>query len=251
MVVNKEGDLELYAVHDTPKATTWSSRGDLVVGAGQTYQVLSGQREEDELQEEPWGIPRAPSQAAKAQTISRSRSGPSREESSIRGRGRGRRSEAAPSPPMFGRGDEDGFPALTPAASKTTNLAATRPNEARTYSPASLRSHTLYREGSDPLRDGKDAANHSRSKHGNHDSDAATVEAPSRGRSHVKNRNQSSNRRQHSTGVGNVVQDDISMTMRRLVIRGYGIGDVWQFSSLPFTLSNHPYAHFSLITMPV
>jgi hypothetical protein len=42
MVVNKDGDLELCTVHDTPKQASWSARGDLVIGAGLGYQVLPG-----------------------------------------------------------------------------------------------------------------------------------------------------------------------------------------------------------------
>lgn len=42
MLVNKEGDLEVHALYDTPKPTTWSATGDLVFGAGLQYQVISG-----------------------------------------------------------------------------------------------------------------------------------------------------------------------------------------------------------------
>ena len=33
-VVNKDGDLELYAIYDTPKQPIWGARGDLAIGAG-------------------------------------------------------------------------------------------------------------------------------------------------------------------------------------------------------------------------
>ena len=40
MVVNREGDLELYAVHDTPVHNPWSARGELALGIGRSYAVL-------------------------------------------------------------------------------------------------------------------------------------------------------------------------------------------------------------------
>jgi WD repeat-containing protein mio len=42
MLVNKDGDLELHALYDTPKPTSWSMNGDLIYGAGLQYQVISG-----------------------------------------------------------------------------------------------------------------------------------------------------------------------------------------------------------------
>lgn len=45
MVVNKDGDLELYAIHDTPKQLAWSARGDLALGAGIGLKILEGYKE--------------------------------------------------------------------------------------------------------------------------------------------------------------------------------------------------------------
>jgi WD repeat-containing protein mio len=42
MLVNKDGDLELYSLHDTPKQTLWSAQGDLTVGAGVSYRIFPG-----------------------------------------------------------------------------------------------------------------------------------------------------------------------------------------------------------------
>jgi len=47
MVVNKEGDLELYAIYDTTKQVAWSSRGDLAIGAGVGLRVVEGYGKED------------------------------------------------------------------------------------------------------------------------------------------------------------------------------------------------------------
>ncbi|KAK2460109.1 hypothetical protein APHAL10511_007875 [Amanita phalloides] len=49
MVVNKEGDLELYAMHDAPKQTIWSPRGDLVIGGGNGFKIVSPPREDGEV----------------------------------------------------------------------------------------------------------------------------------------------------------------------------------------------------------
>ncbi|KAF8634265.1 hypothetical protein AX17_004222 [Amanita inopinata Kibby_2008] len=46
MVVNKEGDLELYAIHDATKQAVWSPRGDLVIGGGNALKVVSGPHQE-------------------------------------------------------------------------------------------------------------------------------------------------------------------------------------------------------------
>jgi hypothetical protein len=45
MVVNKDGDLELYAMHDTPSHVQWNTRGDLTIGAGLHYGILQGRAE--------------------------------------------------------------------------------------------------------------------------------------------------------------------------------------------------------------
>lgn len=49
MLVNKEGDLELYALHDTPTHVGWSSRGDLSISAGVNYRLLHGHQEDRAL----------------------------------------------------------------------------------------------------------------------------------------------------------------------------------------------------------
>jgi len=58
MVVNKDGDLELYAVHDTPKQATWSARGDLALGAGLAIKGLNGYHdpEEDDESSQPRAV---------------------------------------------------------------------------------------------------------------------------------------------------------------------------------------------------
>lgn len=121
---------------------------------------------------------------------------------------------------MFGRGDEDGFPALPPTIPQLrtqANITATRPNGARGYSPAALRNLHFEHSAVTKSTHGADTDNRS----------ALRVENghPSRKSSHHRSRDPSpvwghSNAMQHS------IEEDISMTMRRRVIRGYGLMNV-------------------------
>lgn len=230
MVVNREGDLELYAVHDTPKQAVWSARGDLAIGAGQSYRIIPGFNE-DEPPPEPWDVQTNSQYQFKPELISRSRSGQPREESIARTRGRSKPG-TFPSAPMFGRGDEDGFPALNTSSSVIpgqghgqTNLAATRPGKSRTYSPARLRN---YHHHFEPSRNSGDY-NHSPARPG--------IEAnglTSRGRSHHSHDEKSTSRgrKQVLKAINRIVEDDISMVMRQRAIRGYSLGNVRPLHSL-------------------
>ncbi len=62
MVVNRDGDLELYAIHDTPKQLAWSARGDFALGAGLGLKVLEGYREGENDDEEEKFAPEEPKQ---------------------------------------------------------------------------------------------------------------------------------------------------------------------------------------------
>lgn len=227
MVVNKEGDLELYAVHDTPKQVIWSARGDLAIGAGQSYRILPGFHE-DEPPPQPWDVRHQHEhQYSNIETSSNSHFGPSREESAVRGRGRGKANNTVPAPILFGRGDEDGFPALTQTLNVTqppTYLAATRPGKSDAYTPTSLRNYRHHGEHSGAS--GVDAGDrpHSRTRSG---TDRLAREA-SRGRPRVPDRDKtlSRSRKQLPKGISHVVEDDISMIMRRRTIRGYGLDRV-------------------------
>jgi len=107
MVVNKDGDLELYAIHDTPKQTSWSARGDLAIGTGLGCKVLPG-FEDRSVPPQLWDVH-------------------VEEETTTRGRGKTIRQS------IFGKGDEDGFPPLN------SNASPSKVMKARTYSPASFR----------------------------------------------------------------------------------------------------------------
>ncbi|KAG2039713.1 hypothetical protein BDR03DRAFT_1036078 [Suillus americanus] len=183
MVVNKDGDLELYAVYDTPKQASWSARGDLVIGAGLGCKVLPG-FEDRGVPPQPWDI---------------------RIEETTTSRGRNKTTSL----PAFGRGDEDGFPALE---SKTT---PSKPLKVRTYSPASFRHYPLDQSelSTSPSNVGAQTA-----------ARAEAGEKPiSNGHRQVGEK--SSSRGKILRSVHQVVEDDISMIMRRRTIRGYGLAN--------------------------
>ncbi|KAJ7595018.1 hypothetical protein C8J56DRAFT_928212 [Mycena floridula] len=175
MVVNKEGDLELHAIHDTPKQSAWSARGDLAIGAGKSYQILSvnvdrlyqGQQSRPSLLQSPQG----------------------QEQSLARGR------ERTPATALFGRGDEDGFPALisSPLTAKQIDFGPDMekiPRRAVQRSHSQSHSHTR-KTAAEPL----------------------AVQPLSK-------------------VIGHIVAEDISMKMRRRVLQGYGIGDPRQNSKI-------------------
>lgn len=212
MVVNNSGDLEMYAIHDTPKQAPWSARGDLAIGAGKSYKIIYGFHD-SEPPPEPWDISTTPNPQPPESV---SRSDQTREESIVRGR-----SKHA----SFGRGDEDGFPALAPNnGSAPANLATTKPGKSRTYSPASFRKyHSAERStiGKDqPLRDIVA------------DQLGQTNGESSRSRNHRAQREKSASkaRKQPMKIIQQVVEDDISMVMRNRAIRGYGLNNVQLFN---------------------
>ncbi|KAM5536681.1 hypothetical protein V8D89_009608 [Ganoderma adspersum] len=113
MLVNKDGDLELYAVHDTPVHPPWSSRGDLALGVGCSYTIIPGITDLTPPNE-PWEFitSRASHHSSRAYSLERPTGG------SLGPRFHSEEStysvvpQRPGSPPTFGRGDEDGFPAL-------------------------------------------------------------------------------------------------------------------------------------------
>lgn len=203
-------------MHDAPKQTVWSARGDLAVGTGLSYKVFSVKVDEEDATREPWDIKQSVRQNSSVKT--RSRSAQAREESASRSRGRGRGphdEEASTHPALFGRGDADGFPALGSVAlpSKPTNIMATKPaTPARRYSPSDLRNYA-------PLAAVGGSRSQSRSRHAD-----VPSEMPPRGRTHLPRGTQSLSRQ--AKGVGHILDEDISMTIRRRALHGYGIGDV-------------------------
>ncbi|KAG5638636.1 hypothetical protein H0H81_011355 [Sphagnurus paluster] len=211
MVVNKEGDLELYAIHDTPKPAVWSARGDLAVAAGLSYRILEGSHEVDAADDTQSSF-LGNSHSATPGTGHHSRS---REESILPGQqksvassnGTGKSGPVIPPPPqgknthlpLFGRGDEDGFPAL---GGSSSNLTAARPVAVSGNSTSGLTAH-----GASSSRKGRSDT------HGEGGS-----RAPSISTSRVR-------RGSGARGIQLVMECDISMVMRKRALRGYGLSD--------------------------
>ncbi|KAG1739334.1 hypothetical protein EDB19DRAFT_1828902 [Suillus lakei] len=182
MVVNKDGDLELYAVHDTPKQASWSARGDLAIGAGLGCKVLPG-FEDRGVPPQPWDI---------------------HVEDMTAGRGRGNTVTL----PAFGRGDEDGFPALDGKADPS------KPVKARTYSPASFRHYALDHSELSVSPSSLGAQMAARPE---------DVGGPKLNGHQQVGEKDSPRGKNSAWSVHQAVEDDISMMMRRRTIRGYGL----------------------------
>jgi len=96
----------------------------------------------------------------------------------------------------------------------TANLAATRPGILQSYSPASLRKHASTGGGQ------KEAT------------------TPGGNRNSARHRTKNFGRDRISRAFDSIVETDISMTMRRRVVAGYGISDVLLLFSTRLNASN-------------
>ncbi|KAI6037567.1 hypothetical protein EDC04DRAFT_2702091 [Pisolithus marmoratus] len=188
MVVTRDGDLELYALHDTPKQSTWSSRGDLVIGAGLSCKIFPGFQDQ--------GNPSHPSD------VSTDRIG---EE-----------------PIPFGNGGVDGslvsrrganeFPALLTAC-----VADRGQYKLQTYSPASFGQYPLKTSPTRPEATSHYERSVERLSQGQ-DGERIQLKVPTE-------KNSLRNRKSASCTIQRVVEDDVSMAMRTRAIRGYGVSN--------------------------
>ena len=191
MVVNKDGDLELYAIYDTPKQPIWSSRGNLAIGAGVGLKVIGDHQNTtlvDAFSSESVGQTRSAFIYNKDK-VSSSRSIPTREHSLTRGRS-GHPVQLVP--PIFGVDDMS-------VSMASTGLSATRP-KTRNCSPVSVR---------------KNRRSHSRTD---------TIPAEESSVPPNSRRTKSRDMKRHS--LIHVLQEDISMVMRRRALAGYGLSKV-------------------------
>ncbi|OCH85554.1 hypothetical protein OBBRIDRAFT_739720 [Obba rivulosa] len=219
MVANKQGDLELHAVHDTPKHTPWSARGDVAIGTGRSYRIIPGFRDL-EPPPEPWDIIAQPSvPQSKAHSVDR-HSG--RAQSAPRDR-----AQSGTPPPLFGRGDEEGFPALSAPSNVISETSVmSRRGRSRTYSPAATLRSLQFEYNAVAKNDLAHAL------------ETPTIEAHHglawNGVSFSGGARQANHRHRGSISslarpalversIQHVVAEDISMVMRRRVIKGYGL----------------------------
>ncbi|CAK5276104.1 unnamed protein product [Mycena citricolor] len=249
MVVSPQGDLEICALHDTPKQAVWSNRGDLAVSAGHRYRVFPGILDGEELEKEFIQQRERESSleqfryAQQQQDAIKSRSEP-KSTSPQQHMLRGRRSMPSfdPRPVLFGRGDDDGFPALSTDSSSTlmsssiaalrdaspasavrvsapTGISATRPvsvSKSRTFSPSSMR-HYPYEPTQRSRSNSRPAILKSASTK---DSAPPVKSLEVKIRAAPVSRSASRIR-----GIEHLIEDDISMVMRRRCLRGYSVGN--------------------------
>ncbi|EJD02917.1 WD40 repeat-like protein [Fomitiporia mediterranea MF3/22] len=203
VVTSKEGDIEMYEMHDVPKQTIWSSRGDLALGAGTSFRIFPGCHDEEPVPE-PWELERQNDESTKT-TTSRSQS---RAEDVDRLTMKQSRRDN-------GGSDIKGSPATT-----------ARRLEGRTYSPASVKRYPV---------------DHSVSRPPDSDNRSTTARAPSSeptaqgvdtanrllpGKAQRSDQAQSTlkGRRRLPDGVApSAIESDISMLMRARVLQGYGL----------------------------
>ena len=200
MVVNKDGDLELYAIYDTPKQPIWSSRGDLAIGAGVGLKIIGDYQNRtpvDAFSSESVVQTRSVLKYTKDR-VSNSRSIPTPEHSLTRGRS-GHRSEHPVQliPPVYGV-DDLSLPVTS------TGLSTMRPTKARTCSPVSVRKHPRSQSRTDTIPA----------------EESSGVQCITNPRRPTKSRDMKIH------GLIPVLQDDISMVMKRRALAGYGLSKV-------------------------
>lgn len=195
MVVNKDGDLELYAVHDTPKQVAWSARGDLGIGVGRSHKLIPGFQDR-ENSSQPWDVSKTTG-----------------DQFTLGGRPKGTNSEF-----MDGERNDDGFP---PGAQESSGNG--KPTKSRTFSPASFRHYPLELSavrGDVSMPAERTLEQPNRRTVNNEDSKKKTP------RTQVDKPTSSKSKKHPLRTIHQIVEDDISMVMRHRVIHGYGIRSV-------------------------
>jgi hypothetical protein len=128
-----------------------------------------------------------------------------------------------PIPALFGRGDDEGFPALSSVASALpTGLAATRPQKWRTYSPSSLRkyqSHSHEPSEQQPTSSVRQLSREPPPTSGEHGLIGEKLESEK-----VKRRRKLRDGRNKE--FVSTIEEDISMLIQRRAIMGYGLSRV-------------------------
>ncbi|KAI0355754.1 hypothetical protein OH77DRAFT_1402535 [Trametes cingulata] len=223
MLVNKDGDLELYAVHDTPVHPVWSSRGDLAVGVGCSYSIIAGITDLTPPPD-PWTLASAHPSLPGSHAHSVERPDITGEPGGSR---RSRLHSESPShsvpPPTFGRGDEDGFPALSPPPRQLPpDEPIVRSGRRRAHSPSTQK--YLHFESTAA---GKASGRKSR---GDQDAQAVhphvsfpTPRTVTMALDEGDARTKPTRKSMALKALQHVVETDISMVMRQRAIRGYGL----------------------------
>lgn len=224
MVVSKDGDLEVYAIYDAPKQLAWSSKGSLVLGGGLELKSVEGYKDSESEEDIESDVAQQSNPGRNGNSLegpwrSRSRSSAPRAESRVRGRGSSSYAPRAHMPALFGRGDNDGFPALS---AQPMGLSATRPGKPRTYSPASVRQYRSNERGEPSALQRR-----SLSRTDTIPADEpAKEQPPSTERRKVDRPTLQKVKESRTQVLSNIVQEDISMVMRQRAKAGYGLSQV-------------------------
>ncbi|KAJ3830143.1 hypothetical protein EV361DRAFT_794233 [Lentinula raphanica] len=233
VVVSQSGEVAVQRVYDAAQTLAWSSHGDMLYGTLDSKDdtnmglgIISSHHDErgEEIAEGPNA---AASHVSSNGARARSNSKPltSSETDGLPERGRPRTStnldEVPPSPALFGRGDAEGFPALSrPNIGPTSaNLTATRSLDThkerqRTFSPAAvlrvpMNSMHIF---SSPLD------NPAESRYKTSPFHLLQTHAITAGR--------------NITIAHGAMQNDVSVLMRRRAMRGYSIRDPLRNASI-------------------
>ncbi|KAH8119136.1 WD40 repeat-like protein [Phellopilus nigrolimitatus] len=214
IVVSKEGDIEMHEMHDVPKHTAWSSRGELALGAGTQFRVFPGYHE-SEPPPEPWELEANIEASWGTHNSSKGRSNLLGSQTNVNDRRVHRRNS----------GDR---PSELGSSIRRSSLTATRRANGGTYSPASIRQ---YAKDHPVSQDG--LATPSLDQHGLSFSEAPRDDSsPQEITSQLGNKNKrvdlsrsaSRGRKRLSDALSpTIIKTDISMVMRSRVLQGYGL----------------------------
>lgn len=120
--------MEVCSAHDTPSNCSWSHRGDLSLALGKSYRIFSTPKDAGSSPN-PWDVPLLHRRSRDASAGSRGQTGDDDQPQNRR------RSQSLIPPATFGRGDEDGFPALMSATMLRSALDAQRTSQPQGNTP--------------------------------------------------------------------------------------------------------------------
>ncbi|KAJ3852157.1 hypothetical protein EV368DRAFT_41612 [Lentinula lateritia] len=249
VVVSQLGEITVQNVHDAPQALAWSSRGDMLYGPLQSvdkddvktcFGVVYSYHEEQEETVKDEYIHDTQTSPSVARSSTNQNPFPTSEPNEFHERGRPRNPitfrEVPPSPALFGRGDAEGFPALSRQIRENpvlANLAATKPTDGRkeeekkmTFSPAAaLRV---------PLRPTNVLSSPLNVSVIPHNEPSTTIESQSSNPPTPKYQSMVNGGK---ASVVHAASNDISVLMRRRAVRGYSIRDPLRNASVIRELS--------------
>ncbi|KAJ3748918.1 hypothetical protein DFH05DRAFT_1388833 [Lentinula detonsa] len=237
VVVSQSGEIAIQSVYDAAQTLAWSSHGDMLYGplesvnnddTNTAFGVIHGCHEEQENREiDEHGQNTTVGQVFSSVARSRSNSKPfaASGPDGLPERGRARNpvdfQEVPSSPALFGRGDAEGFPALSHPNSGpiSANLAATKPVDGyaenkRTFSPAAALRVPLHSTNTLSPTSNNSAIPSNRF--------STSVEIQKPVAAAIQNQSTVDGRK---SSIAHVALNDVSVLMRRRALQGYSIRD--------------------------